>query len=77
MVMYQVQPEKNKMQLCLSTKFGDHYQENDLENWLAQNPTIQTDGKPLLVMSGHTSTNLDLYPDLIGLDEDGRATCFL
>jgi RecB family endonuclease NucS len=72
MAMYRVQSQENKMQLFLSTKFSDHYQEHDLENWLEQNPTILTDGKPLLIISRQTNTNLNLYPDLIGLDEDGN-----
>lgn len=38
MAMYRVQSQENKMQLFLSTRFGDHYQEHDLENWLEQNP---------------------------------------
>jgi len=36
MAMYRVLPTENKMQLFLSTKFADHYQEHDLENWLEQ-----------------------------------------
>ena len=72
MAMYRVLPTENKMQLFLSTKFADHYQEHDLENWLEQNPTILTDGQPLLIISRQTNTNQNLYPDLVGLDEDGN-----
>lgn len=73
MAMYRVQSEKNKMQLFLSTRFGDHYHENDLENWLEQNPQILTDGEPLLIISRQPATPFSGVPDLIGLDEDGNA----
>ncbi|WP_420627462.1 endonuclease NucS domain-containing protein [Candidatus Leptofilum sp.] len=60
------------MQLFLSTKFGDHYREQDLENWLEQNPTIITNGQPLLIISRQPATPFSGVPDLIGLDEDGN-----
>lgn len=72
MAMYRVQSKENKMQLFLSTKFSDHYQEHDLENWLEQNPQILTDGEPLLIISRQPSTPFSGVPDLIGLDEDGN-----
>ncbi|GJM43154.1 MAG: hypothetical protein DHS20C20_34360 [Ardenticatenaceae bacterium] len=72
MAMYRVQPEKNKMQLFLSTKFGEHYHEHDLENWLEQNPAILTDGQPLLIISRQPATPFSGVPDLIGVDEDGN-----
>jgi hypothetical protein len=72
MAMYRVQPKEKKMQLFLSTKFGDHYQEHDLENWLEQNPAILTDGQPLLIISRQPNTPFSGVPDLIGLDEDGN-----
>ncbi|MCC6607150.1 MAG: DUF91 domain-containing protein [Anaerolineae bacterium] len=72
MAMYRVQPQENKMQLFLSTRFGDYYHEQDLENWLEQNPQILTDGEPLLVISRQPATPFSGVPDLIGLDEDGN-----
>lgn len=72
MAMYRVQPQENKMQLFLSTRFADHYQEHDLENWLEQNPQILTDGEPLLIISRQPATPFSGVPDLIGLDEDGN-----
>ncbi|MEZ4592140.1 MAG: hypothetical protein R3D55_13510 [Chloroflexota bacterium] len=72
MAMYRVQSTENKMQLFLSTKFADHYQEHDLENWLAQNPHVLTDGEPLLIISRQPATPFSGVPDLIGLDADGN-----
>jgi RecB family endonuclease NucS len=72
MAMYRVQPKENKMQLFLSTRFSNHYQEHDLENWLEQNPQILTDGEPLLIVSRQPATPFSGVPDLIGLDEDGN-----
>lgn len=56
----------------LSSKFSDHYQEKDLEDWLQQNPTVLTDGEPILIISRQPSTPYSGTPDLIALDADGN-----
>ena len=72
MAMYRVQPTENKMQLFLSTKFGDHYQEHDLENWLEQNPAILTDGQPLLIISRQPATEIGRVWTLATAPMNGR-----
>jgi hypothetical protein len=52
-------------------KLGEHYLEQDLEDWLEKSLTVLPDGKPILIIGRQVSTSLTGRIDLLGLDADG------
>lgn len=72
MTLYRLQTHLNRMQRFRSIAFNEHYREKDLETWLEQNPTVVTDGEPILLIARQPPTPASGTPDLIGLDADGN-----
>lgn len=73
MTMYRLIPGEQRLQRFQSTAFDKRYLERDLEDWLERNPTVVTDGEPLLVIGRQLTTELGGTLDLLALDADGAA----
>lgn len=72
MTLYRLQAETNQVLPFHSASWGERYTEKDLEDWLERNPSVVTDGEPILIISRQPSTPSSGTPDLIGLDGDGN-----
>lgn len=72
MSMYRLDSQEHTMRRFRSAPLSDRYTEQDLEEWLEQNPAVVTDGEPILIIARQPPTPGSGTPDLIGLDADGN-----
>lgn len=65
MTMHRKAESKNHLQPVRSVPFGEHYQEEDLETLLEQNPDVLAEGEPLLAIGRQPNAQGSGTPDLL------------
>lgn len=70
MPLYIVLNAQRRLQTFRPTTLGSRYQEQDLENWIEQNPQVLLQDEPMLVVGRQVTTPVGIV-DLLGLDSSG------